>query len=150
MGLPVLSEAKSLAEVKEQTALIGKMATDLVAEPVVQEGYMLSGQPGQTAYINVMSMAKKRLLKIFPTADFHEPVFARLMAEAKYICANCIHLKYECRARNQPYDHIKDATISVENMVRRHFVEYSKTIKALEDADAGSQPLIGTEEPRAD
>lgn len=139
MTLPALKECKTIAEVRQQSALINKMATDIVAEPIVQNGYMLSGQNGQTAYINIMSMAKKRLLKIFPVADLKEPLYERLMAEAKYICAECIHRKYECRERRQPYDHLKDATILIENMIKRMFVDYSQTIKALENQNAGSE-----------
>lgn len=130
-NLPVLTQAKSLAEVHEQNAAIIKMATDLVNEPIVQQGYMMSGQQPAVVFINVASMARKRLNVYFPVANWKDPLFERLMAEAKLICAQCIHLKYECRERRQPYDHLKDATERIRKMVRDVFVAYSDHIKQL-------------------
>jgi len=136
--LPVLKECKTIEEVRSQSREISTMATDLLNEPIVQNGYMQSGQPGQTAFINAASMAKKRLQAYFPTADWKDPLYERLMAEAKYICARCIHLKYECRERRQPYDHIKDATESVKSMVARMFNDYNDTIKRIEASENDS------------
>lgn len=136
MGIPVLKEAKSLAEVHSQSMAITKMASDLVNEPLVQNGYMLSGQTPAVAFINVTSMAKKRLQQFFPAANWKDPLFERLMSEAKLICAECIHLKYECRERRQPYDHLKDATIRIQKLVRDVFNQYSDIITALENKDA--------------
>ena len=131
--LPAITECKSLDDVRAQSKAIAKMATDIVAEPIVQEGYMRSGQSGHTASINVMSMARGRLRAVFPTADFKDPLFERLFAEAKYICAECIRRKYECRARCQKYDHIKDATLTIAAMLQRTFKEASEHIKAIEN-----------------
>lgn len=136
MGIPALSDAKSIAEVRAQNKEIVKVATDLVNEPIVQNGYMLSGQVPAVAFINVSSMAKKRLVKFFPAANWKDPLFERLMAEAKLICAECIHLKYECRERRQPYDHLKDADIRVAKLVRDVFNQYQDTIAKLEYNDA--------------
>lgn len=149
MDLPVLSETKSLAEVHNQSMAITKAASDLVNEPIVQNGYMLSGQTPAVAFINVASMAKKRLSVYFPIADWKDPLFERLMAEAKLICAECIHLKYECRERRQPYDHLKDATIRIRKMVRDMFIQYSDHINKLRSED-DVQPAIDYHEPRAD
>lgn len=142
MDLPKLSECKTLQEVHSQSMAITKMATDLVAEPLVQNGYMMSGQTGATAYINVTSMAKKRLAKLFPTADWKQPIFERLMAEAKLICAQCIHLKYECRERRQPYDHLKDATERINHLVKNSLKDYTDTIKKLEVKHDDVQPCV--------
>ena len=142
MDLPKLSECKTLREVHSQSMAITKMATDLVAEPLVQNGYMMSGQTGATAFINVTSMAKKRLAKLFPTADWKQPVFERLMAEAKLICAQCIHLKYECRERRQPYDHLKDATERINHLVKNSLKDYTDTIKKLEVKHDDVQPCV--------
>lgn len=147
MQVPVITECKSLAEVHSQSLAITKMATDLVNEPIVQTGYMMSGQSGQTAFINVMSMAKKRLSAYFPAADWKDPLYERLMAEAKLICAECIHLKYECRQRRQPYDHLKDATLRIRKMVRDTFNSYADTINKLEYQDANGQQAIGSGQP---
>lgn len=147
MQVPVITECKSLAEVHSQSLAITKMATDLVNEPIVQTGYMMSGQSGQTAFINVMSMAKKRLSAYFPAADWKDPLYERLMAEAKLICAECIHLKYECRQRRQPYDHLKDATLRIRKMVRDTFNSYADTINKLEYQDANDKQAIGSGQP---
>lgn len=149
MELPVITDTKSLAEVHDQSMAITKAATDLVSEPIVQEGYMASGQVAQTAFINIASMAKKRLSVYFPIADWKDPLFERLMAEAKLICAECIHLKYECRARRQPYDHLKDATLRIRKLVRDVFVKYSEHVNALR-AEEDVQPAIDYHEPRKD
>lgn len=132
-NLPVLSEAKDLAEVHSQSMAIQKAASDLVNEPIVQQGYMLSGQTPAVAFVNVTSMAKKRLRALFPVADWKDPLYERLLSEAKLIAAECIHLKYECRERHQPYDHLKDCTIRIQKMVRDVFKQYSDTIAALEN-----------------
>jgi hypothetical protein len=68
------------------------------------------------------------------------------MAEAKLICAECIHLKYECRQRRQPYDHLKDATERIRKMVRDVFNSYADTINKLEYQDVNKQ-AIGSEQP---
>ena len=148
MDLPAITECKSIQEVHEQSLAITKMATDLVNEPVVQTGYMMSGQSGQTAFINVMSMAKKRLSAYFPAANWKDPLYERLMAEAKLICAECIHLKYECRQRRQPYDHLKDATERIRKMVRDIFNTVADTVNKLEYQDANDKPAIGSEQSR--
>lgn len=129
--VPSVTECKSIQEVREQSRAIVTMATDLLAEPIVQEGYAMSGQCGQTAFINAMAMAKKRLIHFFPAADWKEPLFERIMAEAKLICAECIHLKYECRERRQPYNHLVDATERIRKMVRDKYDEYESGIKRI-------------------
>lgn len=130
--LPVITECKTVSEVQAQNKEIQRMATDLVALPIVQEGYLKSGQAPATAYINVNSMARKRLHTMFPSANWSDPLFVRLMVEARYICAECIKLKYECRERRTPYDHLKDATIRIKKMVRDNFIKYEEAIKKLE------------------
>lgn len=149
MDLPDITDAKSLAEVHDQSMAITKVASDLVNEPIVQNGYMMSGQTPAVAFINVASMAKKRLSVYFPIADWKDPLFERLMAEAKLICAQCIHLKYECRERRQPYDHLKDATLRIRKMVRDVFIQYSDYVNKLR-SENDVQPAIDYHEPRAD
>lgn len=149
MDLPAITDAKSLAEVHDQSMAITKVASDLVNEPIVQNGYMMSGQTPAVAFINVASMAKKRLSVYFPIADWKDPLFERLMSEAKLICAQCIHLKYECRERRQPYDHLKDATLRIRKMVRDVFIQYSDYVNKLRSED-DVQPAIDYHEPRAD
>lgn len=129
--LPSINDCKSLDEVHRQSVAITKMATDLLNEPIVQSGYQLSGRNGAMAYLNVMSMAKSRLRCLFPTADWRDPLFERLLAESKMIAAECIHLKYECRERRCPYDHLEDCTERIKKLVRDKFNDYQNTIKQL-------------------
>ena len=137
--LPVLTECKTVSEIHEQNMLIQKAATDIVAEPIVQEGYMRSGQSPATAFINVNSMARKRLNTIFPAADWKEPLMERILVEARHICAECLKLKYQCRENRTPYDHLKDATIRIQKMVRDNFVKYGEHIKKLRGDDEPKQ-----------
>ena len=129
--LPVITECKSLQEVHSQSMAINRMATDLVSEPIVQEGYIAGGQNANVVFINIQAMAKKRLSVIFPTANWKDPIFERMLMEARLIAAECIHLKYECRARRQPYDHLMDCTKRIQKMVRDKVLEYSEFIKSL-------------------
>ena len=148
--VPSLSDCRSLQDVRQQSKAITTMATDLLNEPIVQEGYALSGQCGQTAFINAMAMAKKRLIHFFPGADWKDPLYERMMAEAKLICAECIHLKYECRERRQPYNHLIDATERIRKMVRDKFVDYENDIKRIVfdgDDDAEREQTHGDGEP---
>ena len=138
--LPVLTECKTVSEVHDQNMVIQKAATDLVAEPIVQEGYMRSGQSPATAFINVNSMARKRLHNIFPAADWKEPLMERILVEARLICAECIKLKYVCRENRTPYDHLKDATIRIQKMIRDNFIKYGEHIKKIRsDVDEPKQ-----------
>lgn len=126
-----ITTCKSLAEVQDRATAITHEAMDIVNLPIVKEGYQMSGQPAQIAFLNVNSMAKQRLARFFPAADWKDPLLATLMAEAKLICAECIKLKYECRERRQPYDHLKDATERIRAMVKRQFNKYSDIINKL-------------------
>lgn len=129
--MQALTTCKSLADVRDRALAITHEAMDIVNLPVVKEGYQMSGQPAQIAFLNVNSMAKQRLGKFFPTADWKDPLFETLMAEAKLVCAECIKLKYECRNRRQPYDHLKDATERIRALVKRQFNQYADTINKL-------------------
>ena len=77
--LPAITECKSLQEVHSQSMAINRMATDLVSEPIVQEGYIAGGQNANVVFINVQAMAKKRLSVIFPTANWKETLSFLLM-----------------------------------------------------------------------
>lgn len=129
--MQALTTCKSIAEVQDRALAIVHEAMDIVNLPIVKEGYQMSGQPAQVAFLNVNSMAKQRLGKLFPAANWKDPLYATLMAEAKLICAECIKLKYECRERRQPYDHLKDATERIRAMVKRQFNSYADAIDKL-------------------
>lgn len=126
-----LTTCKSLDDVNKRAIDITHEAMDIVNLPIVKAGYQMSGQPAQVAFLNVNSMAKQRLGKFFPAANWKDPLYATLMAEAKLICAECIRLKYECRERRQPYDHLGDATQRIRSMVARRFNDYAATISKL-------------------
>lgn len=132
--MQALTTCKSIADVQGRALAITHEAMDVVNLPIVKEGYQMSGQPAQVAFLNVNSMAKQRLAKFFPAANWKDPLYATLMAEAKLICAECIKLKYECRERRQPYDHLADATERIRAMVKRHYNEYADTIGKLPEA----------------
>jgi hypothetical protein len=84
-------------------------------------------------------MARKRLNTIFPAADWKEPLMERILVEARHICAECLKLKYQCRENRTPYDHLKDATIRIQKMIRDNFVKYGEHIKKLRAEDAPKQ-----------
>ena len=126
-----LTTCKSLDDVNKRAIDITHEAMDIVNLPIVKAGYQMSGQPAQVAFLNVNSMAKQRLGKFFPAANWKDPLYATLMAEAKLICAECIKLKYECRERRQPYDQLGDATQRVRSMMARRFNDYADTISKL-------------------
>lgn len=134
-----IKECNSLKAVHVQSVALVKAATDLVNCDLVIEGYARSGQPACTPYLNLSSMATSRLKKLFPLADFKDPLYERLLAEAKYICAECIKTKYECRARRQPYNHLKDADLRVKALVERVFNDYKKYIETLPE----TVPCVG-------
>lgn len=139
--LPVITECTAVSEVHDQNMVIQKQASDLVAEPIVQEGYMRSGQSPATAFINVNSMARKRLASIFPAVDWKDPLFERILVEARLICAQCIKRKYVCRENRTPYDHLKDATILIQKMVRDNFIKYSEFVNKLRGPDETPKAL---------
>lgn len=116
-----LATVVTTTEWNAETKLITRKATDIMAHPLITDGYALSGKPASLAYVHLQSMAVKRLKKHFPTMDVNDPLMGRLIAEAKLIVAKCMLLKYECRARRQVYDHLNDITDQVNRMVRDRF-----------------------------
>lgn len=123
--------ATTLAEFEQKTALIAKEATDLMASPLVTEGYQLGGHPAELAYVHLNTMAQSRLKKHFPLADFSDPVMARLLAEAKMIVAQCMNLKYKCRAERKSYDHLKDCNYRVKKLVLDTYDSLNEQVKGL-------------------
>lgn len=101
---------KELVEAyRKQTSLITKEATDIVNCPVVMDGYIQSGKPSSMVFMNLQGMAQSRVRKYFMLSDPTDPVFQRVIAEIKKICAMCIKHKYETRAKRISYNHIQDA-----------------------------------------
>lgn len=121
----------TLAEFEHRTAMITKEATDLMASPLVTEGYAMGGHPAELAYVHLNTMSTSRIKKIFPMANLQDPLFARLVAEAKMIVANCMNLKYKCRAERKSYDHLHDIDRQVKQMCKEMYDKCREEILKL-------------------
>lgn len=136
--LPSVTAGTALAaittesEFRTQTNLILRQATDLVNQPIVQQGYALKGLAPNLAYVHLDTMAYTRLKKIFPVMNKRDLLFSRLMAEAKLIVAEHIVRKYESRLAGIDYDYKKDLDFKIPLMVREKRQAYENTIKKLE------------------
>jgi hypothetical protein len=102
-----------LTDWNAKTAMINRESTDIVNIPLVMNGYAQSGKPASLVFTNLQQMAIARFRQHFELADPKDPLFARIMAEIKKICANHIKAKYEARLLKQKYDHLKAATLEV-------------------------------------
>lgn len=130
-----------LADYQKETAMITREATDIVANPVVMNGYIKSGKPNVMAYQNLEAMAWSRTKKQFPYADKNDPLFNRVKAELKRICAQIIYKKYREREMgNYKYDHLKDADNQCSQWLRQHLHTVQK-----EFAKITNQSLIESE-----
>lgn len=128
--------ATTLKEFERQTALIAKRATDLMASPLVIEGYAMGGHPAELAYVHLNTMSSSRIKKAFPMANLESPLFARLLAEAKMIVAKCMNLKYQCRKDRKSYDHLRDIDRQVRQLCLKMYDEYTQQLAKLELKDA--------------
>lgn len=127
----VVVSAVAITEFLAETKKIVRQATDIMANPLISDGYALSGMPSSLAFVHLTMMANKRLKYHFPCFDQTDPVFGRLLAEAKLIVAKCMLVKYECRARRQAYNHLEDMTVQINKLVRDRFDMYKEQIKKL-------------------
>ena len=127
----VVVSAVAITEFLAETKKIVRQATDIMANPLIADGYALSGKPSSLAFVHLTMMANKRLKRHFPCFDQTDPVFGRLLAEAKLIVAKCMLVKYECRARRQTYNHLEDMTVQINKLVRDRFDMYKEQIKKL-------------------
>lgn len=84
-----------------------KASTDLVASPVVREGYMKGGHPADMGFIHLNSMTASRVKKRFPVADKHDPLFQMLYAQGKLVVGQGLVKKYEARAAGKEFDYKK-------------------------------------------
>ena len=126
-----VATAVTITEWTHQTQEITRMATDTMALPMITDGYALGGHPASLAYVHLNSMAMSRLKKHFPAIDQHDPLMARLIAEAKLIVAKCMLVKYECRARRQTYKHLDDITVKITKLVRDRLDVLTEEVRAL-------------------
>lgn len=84
-----------------------RQATDLVASPIVRDGYLAHGHPADLGFIHLNSMTSSRIRKRFPLAVKDDPMFAMLFAQGKLIVGKGLVKKYTARKEGKTFDHTK-------------------------------------------
>lgn len=84
-----------------------KQAGDLVASPIVRDGYLAHGHPADLGFIHLNSMTSSRIRKRFPLAVKDDPMFAMLYAQGKLIVGKGLVKKYTARKEGKTFDHTK-------------------------------------------
>lgn len=84
-----------------------RQATDLVASPIVRDGYLAHGHPADLGFIHLNSMTSSRIRKRFPLAVKDDPMFAMLYAQGKLIVGKGLVKKYTARKEGKTFDHTK-------------------------------------------
>lgn len=84
-----------------------RQATDLVASPIVRDGYLAHGHPADLGFIHLNSMTSSRIRKRFPLAVKDDPLFAMLYAQGKLIVGKGLVKKYTARKEGKTFDHTK-------------------------------------------
>lgn len=105
---PVAVDAvATLEEWGKLVATTEKMAGDLVASPIVREGYLAHGHPAELGFHHLNTMTSSRIRKRFPLATKDEPLFAMLWAQGKLIVGKGLVKKYTARKEGKEYDYKK-------------------------------------------
>lgn len=99
--------AATLEQWNQMVAATEKAAGDLVASPIVREGYLAHGHPADLGFVHLNSMTSSRIRKRFPLATKYEPLFAMLYAQGKLIVGQGLVKKYTARKENKTFDHTK-------------------------------------------
>lgn len=111
-----------LTAFNNETAVLRKEATDIANSEIVQRGYQISGKPHATVFMNIISMATKRLRKHYPLShDLKDPLYARLFAVVQKMASEVIKLKYECREQRVDFNHMKDLDRRVDDFFKYEF-----------------------------
>lgn len=84
-----------------------KEAGDLVASPIVRDGYLAHGHPADLGFIHLNSMTASRIRKRFPLAVKDDPLIAMLYAQGKLIVGKGLVKKYTARKEGKTFDHTK-------------------------------------------
>lgn len=95
------------AQWNEVIATTVKTAGDLVASPIVRDGYLAHGHPANLGFIHLNSMTASRIRKRFPLAVKDDPLFAMLYAQGKLIVGQGLVKKYKARAEGKTFNHTK-------------------------------------------
>lgn len=95
------------AQWNEVIATTEKTASDLVASPIVRDGYLAHGHPADLGFIHLNSMTASRIRKRFPLAVKDDPLFAMLYAQGKLIVGQGLVKKYKARAEGKTFNHTK-------------------------------------------
>lgn len=105
---PVAVDAASTLEQWGQlVSATEKMAGDLVASPIVREGYLAHGHPAELGFQHLNTMTNSRIRKRFPLATKDEPLFAMLWAQGKLIVGKGLVKKYTARKEGKEVDYKK-------------------------------------------
>lgn len=91
----------------EVIATTEKTAGDLVASPIVRDGYLAHGHPADLGFIHLNSMTASRIRKRFPLAVKDDPLFRMLYAQGKLIVGQGLVKKYKARAEGKTFNHTK-------------------------------------------
>lgn len=95
------------AQWNEVIATTEETACDLVASPIVRDGYLAHGHPADLGFIHLNSMTRSRIRKRFPLAVKDDPLFAMLYAQGKLIVGQGLVKKYKARAEGKTFNHTK-------------------------------------------
>lgn len=105
--LPDVLNVRTTEELSQVLTTIERHASDLVASPIVREGYMAHGHPAQLGFQHLNTMTSSRIKKHFPLAVKTEPLFGILWAKGKLIVGEELVNKYTARKEGRTYDYTK-------------------------------------------
>lgn len=128
--------ATTMEEFNQAIAATERAATDLVATPVVKDGYMAHGHPAEMGFIHLNTMTASRLKKHFPFYDKSEPLFRLLTAQGKLIVGRGLVKKYEARLAGKKFDHMKWINKEFDKLFS-NIEEYRVHLKEIEYNDSG-------------
>lgn len=105
--LPDVMSVRTSEELSQALTTIERHASDLVASPIVRDGYMAHGHPAQLGFQHLNTMTSSRIKKRFPLAVRTEPLYAILWAKGKLIVGEELVNKYTARKEGRAYDYTK-------------------------------------------
>lgn len=130
-----VQDAHTTGELMEICSKIERKAGDLVASPIVKDGYLKGGHPASLAFQHLNVMTSSRIKKMFPLANKTDPLFAILYAKGKEIVAEEITNKYKARAEKKFYDYISVINKRFSVLFKK-LDQYKSIVKELGD-DSG-------------
>lgn len=107
-----------------------KAAGDLVASPIVRDGYLAHGHPADLGFVHLNSMTSSRIRKRFPLADRSDPLFAMIYAQGKLIVGQGLVLKYKARAEGKTFNYTNWINMEFDKLFSNLYV-YTETIREI-------------------